>query len=160
MSRELREEVELELAMLRRHLETFATLRQEVELREPDAVETMALAGMLQSFYNGVENIFKRVAVHCDGGPPSGGAWHRRLLASMADRGVKRLAVISEEFARELEGYLDFRHVFRGAYGFELRWRRMATLVKGCEGTLNGLEEELTAFFKARETGGRQGGLP
>jgi len=35
---------------------------------------------MLHSFYTGVENIFKRVAVEIDGAPPTGESWHRGLL--------------------------------------------------------------------------------
>ena len=47
---ELREEIELELAMLQEHLDSFAELREAVGRREPDAVETMALGGMLHGF--------------------------------------------------------------------------------------------------------------
>ena len=64
---ELREEIELELAMLREHLRTFVELRKAAAVSEPGQVEVMALAGMLHGFYNGVENLFKRVAIHCDG---------------------------------------------------------------------------------------------
>ena len=148
---ELREEVELELAMLRQHLDTFKTLRESTQHREPDRIETMALAGMLHGFYNGVENIFKRAAVHCDGGPPRGDAWRQRLLTNMTKAGRRRPIVISESLRIALVGYLDFRHFFRQAYAFHIKWDKMASLVAHCEETLADLETELHAFLKAVE---------
>ena len=49
---------------------------------------------------------------------------------------------------------MEFRHVFRHAYTFDLRWDRMKTLVLGCEETLQLVEGELDRFFEAR-TGGQ-----
>jgi len=49
---------------------------------------------------------------------------------------------------------MEFRHVFRHAYTFDLRWDRMKTLVLGCEETFQLVEGELDRFFEAR-TGGR-----
>jgi hypothetical protein len=81
---DLREEIEIELAMLREHLDGFSPLRKAVAVRAPDRVETAALASVLHAFYNGVENIFKRIAVRCEGGIPEGATWHQQLLSSMA----------------------------------------------------------------------------
>jgi len=58
--------------MMQEHLQTFASVLGPARDRAPDPIETPALGAMLHGFYNGVENIFKRVAVHCDGGPPRG----------------------------------------------------------------------------------------
>jgi hypothetical protein len=50
---------------------------------------------------------------------------------------------------------MEFRHVFRHAYTFDLRWDRMKTLVLGCEETLQLVEGDLDRFFAA-QTGDRQ----
>lgn len=148
---ELREEVELELAMLREHVDSLAALRKKAVISPPDMVETMALGAFLHGFYNGIENAFKRIAIHMDGRPPRGEAWHQELLESMARQGACRPAAVSPDFAKTLQGYLDFRHLFRNLYSCRLDWERMADLVGRCEDTLNGLERELTAFLKATE---------
>ena len=70
---------------------------------------------MLHSFYNGVENIFKRIALELDGQLPNSRTWHRDLLNAMARPGPSRRAVISEELRDHLNEYLNFRHVFRSA---------------------------------------------
>ncbi len=44
---------------------------------------------------------------------------------------------------------MDFRHVFRHAYTFELRWRKMARLALTMQATLRRVEDELGAFLKA-----------
>jgi hypothetical protein len=103
---------------------------------------------MLHSFYTGVENIFKRVAVELDGEAPRGEAWHRQLLDAMVTSTKGRGALISEPLRDTLSEYLAFRHVFRQAYSFDLRWEKMSALVLNCEATFRRLETELEAFLR------------
>lgn len=151
---DLKEEIELELAQLRQLFDVFAVVRKKTESGEPDGVEMAALASFLHSFYNGVENISKRVAVHLDGGPPRGETWHSLLLDSVARASEGRPAVISEKLCKTLRDYLDFRHFFRHAYLFQLKWERMAPLVHAADDTFRQLEQELERFLSAIESKG------
>jgi len=148
---DMKEEVELELAMLREHVDSMAALRRKAAASPPDMVETMALAAFLHGFYNGIENAFKRIAIHMDGGPPRGEAWHQKLLGNMARTGGCRPPVVCPGLAETLQGYLTFRHVFRHVYSYRLDWERMGDLVARCEDTLNSLERQLREFLKATE---------
>jgi hypothetical protein len=74
--------------------------------------------------------------------------WHRQLLDAMTQPTEARKAVISEPLRQTLRAYLEFRHTFRHAYSFELKWEKMAGLVQNCEQTLLRLEAELDAFLK------------
>jgi len=65
----------------------------------PTEIELSALAALLHSFYTGVENIFKRVAVELDGEPVRGDSWHRELLLRMKSPTTHRPALLSEELA-------------------------------------------------------------
>jgi hypothetical protein len=149
---ELKEEIELELAQLWRHLEILASLREKIEQTEPNTVEVMALATFLHAFYNGVENVFKRVSIHLNGGPPRGEIWHSRLLDRMAQPGKNRPALISHFLRERLRYYLNFRHMFRHAYSFELQWSKMAPLVLEVQEVLRQLEAELEIFMQAIES--------
>jgi hypothetical protein len=80
-----------------------------------------------------------------------GELWHAELLDSMARRTASRPPVISEALRHTLKGYLDFRHVFRHAYSFELHWNKMLPLVLDVEKTLRQLEDELERFLKTLE---------
>ena len=46
-------------------------------------IELSALAAMLHSFYNGIENILKRIALELDDPMPGGESWHKELLDCM-----------------------------------------------------------------------------
>ena len=98
-------------------------------------MEIDALAALLHSFYTGIENIFKRISATLDNGPPGGPFWHVELLNSMTRCTTSRPAVISHELCKTLRQYLDFRHVFRHAYAFDLQWSKMAPLVSECRMT-------------------------
>ena len=143
--------VNLELALLHQLLETHRALLEKVRNSEPDIVELNALAAILHSFYTGIESIFKRIALEIDDSFPSGELSHSNLLRQMAQSTGLRPAVISEELRRQLIGYLDFRHMFRHAYTFELKWRKMSDLVLHCEETLDRLQAEVEAFFSTED---------
>jgi hypothetical protein len=107
-----------------------------------------ALAAMLHAFYSGIENMFKRITVESGEVLPEGRAWHRQLLLSVTEESSTRPAVISKELREILEPYLQFRHVFRHAYPFQLDWQKMEELVCRCEETFTRFEKEIDEFTK------------
>jgi len=147
VSGELRESLEVEQAMLRRLLEESAPLVARCRAEQPGSTEQWALAAMLHAFYNGVENLFRRIAMEMDGGTPVGPASHRELLDSMARPGAARPRVITDATRDRLEEYLDFRHMFRHAYTSNLQWHKMANLVLGIEAIWRQIESELQTFI-------------
>ena len=72
-----------EREQLQRLLSGIHGLLTKCRTAAPTEIELSALAATLHSFYTGVENIFKRVAVELDGEPVRGDAWHRELLLRM-----------------------------------------------------------------------------
>jgi len=113
----------------------------------PSKVEISALAAFLHSFYTGIENIFGRMYAEMHGKKAAGDAWHRNLLQAMAEETKKAAPVISQELCDLLSEYLTFRHVFRQAYTFDIRWDKMKPLVSGCEAVFKRLSDELSARF-------------
>lgn len=146
---ELQKEINVERESLSRLLSLHHPLIDKCATVPPELIEISALSAMLHSFYTGIENLFKRVAVQIDGGLPASDLWHSRLLESMSEATDRRPAVISESLRSTLRGYLSFRHVFRHAYSFELRWTKMAGLVLETDQTLRLLEERLSGFAAA-----------
>jgi hypothetical protein len=149
--RKLRKQIGVEREMLHAHLADYSPLLRKCALCEPDRVEMSALGAMLQGFYAGAENIFKRIRIELNEGLPTGEVCHKALLDSMTVPGPGRPAVLSAPLAQTLEEYLKFRHVFRGAYLFQLRWDRMSKLALNCNDVLDRLEGELDTFLKATE---------
>lgn len=128
-------------------LDIHSPLLDKCKIKEPDVIELSALAAMLHSFYSGIENIFKRVAKELDGEFPKGEAWHRKILELMTKANDRRKNLISSELGERLKVYLDFRHMFRNAYTFNLRWEKMKEPVMDAESTLKMLEMELDQIF-------------
>jgi len=149
----LRKQIEVEREQLQQLLVTHQPLLDKCTAAEPDAIELSALAAMLHAFYTGIESIFKRIEVELGQELPQGDAWHRQLLKAMARPGRGRPPVISAALEETLRDYLAFRHVFRQAYTFQLKWARMSALVLGCEETLRRLGGELDAFLEASAGG-------
>ena len=147
MSPKLNTYIDVELAQLHQLRAEHRPLLLKVRTAAPDGIERSAIAAMLHSFYTGVENLFKRIAIECDGNPPAGPTWHRALLDSMVKPTAARPAVLSGALHARLAEYLQFRHVFRQAYSFQLRWEKMQSLVFDCETVLADLETELRKWL-------------
>ena len=136
-----------EREQLTRLLATMRPLLSQCAETAPTDIELSALAAALHSFYTGVENIFKRVAVELDGQPPQGDSWHRDLLLRMKAPGPDRPALLSAELHDTLLDYLRFRHVFRNAYSFDLDWQKLSPLVLHWEETFRQLKTALDDFI-------------
>ena len=134
---------------LHRLLEAHAALLSHCRITDPTRDELPALAAILHSFYNGIENIFKRIAVALDGGTPRGPSWHAELIDSMQSPRPHRPPLLPKALSETLQEYLDFRHVFRQAYSFELRWSKMRQLVFEMGNVLPVLEQEIDRFLEA-----------
>lgn len=143
MSAKLKAQITVELSQLEQLLAQHHPLLLQAENRTPDSIERLAIAALLHSYYTGVENIFRRIALELDDGVPSGAKWHRDLLDTMRSPTAARPAVISDELHSKLAELLQFRHVFRQAYSFQLRWEKMQPLVIQAPDTLRLLREQL-----------------
>jgi hypothetical protein len=152
MSPKLAAFIDVERTQLRQLLAEHRPLLLKVQTTVPDGIERSAIAAMLHSFYTGTENLLKRIAIECDGGLPGGPKWHRALLDSMAAPGNARPAVLSATLHARLAEYLQFRHVFRQAYSFQMQWEKMQPLVSDCQATLTDLEAQLQQWLATMQS--------
>jgi len=144
-SPKLTKQIELELAQLDMLLQRHKTLFDRCRDHPPTEIERAALAALLHAFYTGIENIFKRIALERNGAVPVGDLWHSDLLRAMAEPSAG--AVIPEDLRVALREYLDFRHVFRHAYTFDLRWEKMAGLVLNCHSVFQRFRMQMENFI-------------
>lgn len=145
----VQEQVTLERGQLHRLLDVHRPLLEKCAVNPPNHIELSALAAMLHSFYSGIENIFKRATLELGDRMPGGESWHKELLDGMTQPTGNRNPVLSPGLRDRLKEYMEFRHVFRHAYTFDLHWDRMKGLALGCEETLQLLEGDLDRFFEA-----------
>ena len=92
-----------EMAQIEELLGRYERLIADAQKSAPNIVEVAALASVLHSFYTGVESIFTCIVRRVDNTSPSGGQWHRELLAQAAAPTERRPSVISSETRERLE---------------------------------------------------------
>jgi hypothetical protein len=148
VSSNLTENIEFELGQLHQLLLEGHALIKNSSGIFPASTDRWALGAMLQAFYNGIENIYRLIAVFYKELPEKSGRWHADLLTLMTKATSKRPAIVSSELFAILQKYLAFRHIIRSIYTHELRWESMADLVFGCEETLHKFENELRVFME------------
>ena len=93
-------------------------------LSELSELELSGVGGILQSVYNGIENILKQLFLAHGKPLPEDPQWHQQIIRQAVQYGF-----ISEETADGLIPYLTFRHLYRNAYVLDLRPDRMQVLL-------------------------------
>ncbi len=89
-----------------------------------NALEQAGIAGLLHSFYNGVENILKQIVRDRGLLLPVGPSWHRDLLLLVAEQ-----SLLPAQLVDKLKVYMAFRHFFSHAYVLDVDPARMEPLV-------------------------------
>jgi len=140
-------DVEFDLCQLRLVIEESRSQLESAAFAAPTSFEMGALGAVLQSLYNGIETVLRKLVLRLDGGLPEGDAWHRDLLEQAGTATAVRCPVLSAELRSLLQEYLEFRHFFRRTYSFHYRWERMAHLVTGCEDALAAFDGEVRLFL-------------
>lgn len=77
---ELGAEIAIKLEALGATVDELLMLQRDVAHREPTVREKAAAAAFLAQFYNGIENILKRISRYHDVPLPTGEAWHVDLF--------------------------------------------------------------------------------
>lgn len=147
MARKAISQVEFELSQVEQLFEAYRDLLKRADEKNLDLIEVTALASVLHSFYNGLENIFLSIAKEIDSQVPTGTQWHRDLLTRMAETTLRRAAVLTPETAHRLAAYLGFRHFYRHSYSFFLDWNEMEELILPLEEVWKQVRSEILLFL-------------
>ncbi len=144
----LAERIRSELSMLEKVVDRAESGLDRASKQPQDQDYFLAAAALdLHGFYVGVERLFELIAAELDETRLSGPRWHRDLLAQMTlEVPGLRPPALSAEARNALTDYLEFRHVVRNVYTFNLRADRIAELVRGLQPTFDLVQHDLLAF--------------
>jgi hypothetical protein len=124
-------------------------LQRDLSGREPTIREKTAAAAFLAQFYNGLENILKRICSYNDVSLPTGETWHVELFQRFCSPSHPDLPqLFDEEFASALAPYRRFRHVVFHSYGFQLDWSRMAEGIDKVESVFDRVKTSLSQYLQ------------
>ncbi len=106
-------------------------------------LELAGVATYLHNFFNGLENILKRIFKSYKIEIPSGDSWHMDLLNSAVSN-----KIITKDLKGMLNKYLGFRHFFIYAYATDLYADKMEKLVDTIKTTFDQFKTEIELFTK------------
>ena len=146
---DVKEKVEVEILNLENILREYGPLLLLIKNKTPDLVETAAMATVLHSFYNGVENTFKIILKGCNEKLPDSKEWHIELLNISIKPCENRPAIISMDLQEKLVEYMKFRHTFRHMYAYQLKWAKMENLALNIENIIKQFVFEIRLFIRS-----------
>lgn len=145
--RRLAERVRNETADLEREVERAQkSWRIVPNTADPDPyIDSVALN--LHGFYSGVERVFEMIATQIDEQPPSGDAWHRKLVDRMTQQvPTVRPPVVTANTVLLLDEFRKFRHLVRNVYTSQLDASRMQTLMDALPVLWQSLQTQFLEF--------------
>ncbi len=149
-SDELREEITIELEAMEMTVSELLALQQDVTDRDPTVRENTAAAAFLAQFYNGLENILKRISHFHNVPLPIGETWHVELFQRFSVPAYPGLPQLFDEtLASALAPYRRFRHVAFHSYGFQLDWNRMSEGINNVQSMFDQIKYNLFVYLQS-----------
>ena len=135
--------------LIEKELSNIETFKEEIKPYISEVKMKRLKGSILHDFYNACERIFKWIAKDINGDFNPSEQWHKELLFRMTVKITDvRPAVISEELAADLNDFLQFRHIFRNIYGFELKSDLLDRLVDQFDRTASRFIKEIRKFIR------------
>jgi len=147
---ELSEEIAFELESMQITVDELVSLHQDMVHKEPTLRDKTAAAAFLSQFYNGLENILKRIYRYYGISLPTGETWHLDLFQSFCSPTHSDLPqLFDQDLASALAPYRRFRHVAFHSYGFQLDWSRMVTGVENVKSVFEQIKSNISAYLRS-----------
>lgn len=150
-SSKLHDEIAIQIDAMTTTINELTALHQDVLGREPTIREKTAASAFLAQFYNGIENILKRISHHHDISLPVGDTWHVELFQRFIPPTYANLpSLLDSELASTLAPYRRFRHVVFHGYGVQLDWERMEHGVVSAANVFGQFKKNLDKYLAPR----------
>jgi hypothetical protein len=152
---ELKEELSIDIESMDIVVRELLSLIKDITGREPTIREKTAAAGFLAQFYNGLENILKRISRFYDVPLPVGDTWHIELFRRFCSPPSLPLPLLFDEtLASTIAPFRKFRHVVYHGYGFQIDWDRMKEGISQIEDVFIRIKSRVSDFLKSLEPSG------
>jgi len=145
--KELREDVWDEEKAIEDAIIRLLEVRSKFDPQAKDYSIEPAMGTFLMNFYNGVENILKRISKEYYQTMPKGESWHKELLALSADPPQGKISLFSQQIIERLYPYRNFRHRFVSGYGFQLKGEKMLELVDNIQVLWDDIKKAISEFW-------------
>lgn len=146
-------EIEIEFTYLDETCLEVQDLLIDLLSREPNKIELAASSQFVSQFYNGIENILKRISKFNMLPLNSTGNWHIDLLNLYYDKSDKvRISLFNDENYEILNSYRKIRHVIRQGYNFQLDWDKLSIALENMITFLSVFKSIIYKYLKSVKT--------
>jgi hypothetical protein len=145
--KELYEDVQDEIRAIEDTLERLHEVRNSFSPQVKDYSLEPAMGTYLMNFYNGVENILKRISKEYYQAIPKGESWHKELLVLSYSPPGGKAAILSQSIVEKLHQYRNFRHRFVSGYGFQLKGEKMLELIDNIGPLWDDIKKAVAGFW-------------
>ncbi len=143
-------EIFIELEFLETTINELKSLQADVTGRKLTVRELTAASAFLAQFYNGIENILKRISKYYGIAIPLGEMWHLELFKRFCAPSYKSLPVLFDQsLSEDLSPYRKFRHVVIHSYGFQIEWEQMVEGVESIGNIFKKFKSKVLTFLKS-----------
>ncbi len=139
MSPDIRPRIQLELSLIDKEIAILELLLKKSRNTDMDSIDCRATAACLHSTYNGYEKILIMIAKDEGIVIKTDHKWHKSLLDTIGSK------YFPQSLVSELAKLLGFRHFFRHAYSFSLKWENMEPLIQILIGNIH---PEIKDYFR------------
>ena len=143
----LQEDVSDEERAIEETLERLRKVRSGFDTQKKDYTTEPAMGTYLMNFYNGVENILKRISKVYYSNMPRGESWHKELLVLSFNPPEGKVALLTQDIVERLHPYRSFRHRFVSGYGFQLKGEKMLELTDNIESLWSDIKKAISDFW-------------
>ena len=116
--------------------------------KKNDYISEPAMGTYLMNFYNGIENIMKRISRLYYLSMPKGNNWHKELLVLSLNPPTGKIPLFDQKIVERIIPYRNFRHRFVSGYGFQLKAEKMMGLVNNAESLWKDINEAISGFWE------------
>ena len=146
--KELREDVLDEEKAIEEILKRLSIVRIKFDPEVKDYFTEPAMGTYLMNFYNGIENILKRIIKDYYLAMPKGASWHKELLILSSNPPLEKIAVFNQNIAERLHPFRNFRHRFVSGYGFQLKGEKMLELIDNIKPLWIDIKKAISDFWE------------
>ena len=145
--KELKEDILDEEKAIEETLERLSKVRSKFSPQLKDYSTEPAMGTYLMNFYNGIENIMKRISKDYYLTMPKGESWHKELLTLSSNPPEGKIPIFTRNIVEKLYPYRNFRHRFISGYGFQLKGEKMLELIDNIEPLWAEIKKEISDFW-------------
>ncbi len=144
---ELKEDILDEEKAIDETIERLLKAKENFNPQKQDNLTEPAMGTYLMNFYNGIENILKRISKEYYSIMPAGNSWHKALLNLSYNAPEGKIAIFDQGIVERLIIYRNFRHRFISGYGFQLKGEKMLELIDNIESLWDDVKKVIVEFF-------------